>query len=288
MTVCELRYSMAKKKRMSANVANLESLLRSKKLGDSLVSSRPLPVERLATTGMSELDEPLGGGLARGHLSEIVGPRSSGRTSALIAVLAAATDRGEVVALIDTFDNFDPISSHAAGVDLSRVLWVRGRQSVPRMASHCIDQAIKAAGLVLQTERFGVVAVDFAEAPVSVIRRLPFTTWLRLARAIEGSETIGIVVGPTAMGRSAVGRSIVLGTSHSTRWSGGGPRSRVFQGIDIDARVESTRYPLRLVRLTARDGYVWDKLAQDDNRRFMISGLRLHPYFTTTDSMTPD
>ena len=238
---------------MSTNIATLESLLRSKSFGDSLVSSHLIPVERLATIGVSELDEPLGGGLARGHLSEIVGPPSSGRTSALIAVLAAATDRGEVVALIDTFDNFDPVSSQKAGVDLSRVLWVRGRQSGPRMASHGIDQAVKAAGLVLQTERFGVVAVDFAEAPVLALRRLPFTTWLRLARAIEGSETVGIVVGPTAMGRSAVGRSIVLGMSRSTQWAGCGTQRRVFRGIDIDARVESTRYPSHPLRLKIHD-----------------------------------
>ena len=249
----ELRYSRRIKSEMNTNIAKLESLLHAKSLGDSLVSSRPLPVERLATTGVSELDEPLGGGLARGHLSEIVGPPSSGRTSALIAVIAAATDRGEVVALIDTFDNFDPISSQEAGVDLSRVLWVRGRQSAPRMASHYIDQAVKAVGLVMQTERFGVVAVDFAEAPVRALRRLPFTTWLRLARAIEGSETIGIVVAPTAMGRSAGGRSIVLGASRSTKWSGCGTQHRVFRGIDIDARVESTRYPSHQLRLKIHD-----------------------------------
>ena len=243
---------------MKASISHLESLLRSKKLGHSLASSRPLPLERLAATGVSELDESLGGGLARGHLSEIVGPRSSGRTSVLIAALAAATNRGEVVALVDTFDNFDPVSSQAAGVDLTRLLWIRGRQSTPRMIAHGIDQAVKAAGLVLQTERFGIVAIDLAEAPVMAIRRLPFTTWLRLARAIEGSETVGIVLGPTAMGRSAVGRSVVFGTPRSMTWSGRGPRSRLFQGMDVDARVESTRHPLRLVRLTARYGYVWD------------------------------
>ena len=261
--LAELQYSKRRKSEINTNIATLESLLRSKSLGDSLVSSHPLPVERLATTGVSELDEPLGGGLVRGHLSEIVGPPSSGRTSALIAVLAAATDRGEVVALIDAFDNFDPVSSQEAGVDLSRVLWVRGRQSAPRMASHCIDQAVKAVGLVLQTARFGVVAVDFAEAPVRALQRLPFTTWLRLARAIEGSETIGIVVGPTAMGRSAVGRSIVLGTSRSTQWSGCGTKHLVFRGIDIDARVESTRYPSHPLRLKIHDPHVSRPVTHD-------------------------
>ena len=249
----ELIYNWRTKSEMHTNIVKLESLLHAKSLGDSLVSSRLLPVERLATTGVSELDKSLGGGLARGHLSEVVGPPSSGRTSVLAAVIAAATDRGEAVALIDTFDNFDPVSSQAAGVDLSRVLWVRGRQSAPRMASHCIDQAVKAVGLVMQTDRFGVIAVDFAEAPAQALRRLPFTTWLRLARAIKGSETIGIVVASTAMGRSASGRSIVLGVSRSTQWSGYATQNRVFCGIDIDARVESTRYPSYQLRLKIHD-----------------------------------
>ena len=90
------------------NLADIESLLHAKKLGGTLVSARPLPVDRLAETGVASLDQELGGGLARGHVSEIVGPRSSGRTSVLCALLAAATRRGEVVALIDTFDTFDP------------------------------------------------------------------------------------------------------------------------------------------------------------------------------------
>ncbi len=235
------------------NLADIESLLHAKKLGGTLVSARPLPVDRLAETGVASLDQQLGGGLARGHVSEIVGPRSSGRTSVLCALLAAATRRGEVVALIDTFDTFDPRSGDAAGIDLSRLLWVRGRQGTPRttpQSTHSIDHAIKASGLVLHAGRFGVVAVDLAEAPVSTMRQLPFTTWRRLARAIEGTETVGVVVGPLPVARSAIGRTIVLGgAARVLRWSGDGSPGRVCCGLDIDARVESTRHPSRPFQL---------------------------------------
>ena len=205
-------------------VANLESLLRAHKLDGTLASSQPLSVDRVAETGLASLDASLGGGLPRGHLSEIVGPRSSGRMSVLCAVLAAATTRGEVVALIDTFDSFDPVSGEAAGIELSRLLWIRGQQGTPREVPRVIARAIKAAGLVLQAGGFGVVATDLGEAPAPAIRRLPFTTWLRLARAVERRETVGVVVGPVAMTRSSAGRSVVLGTGERPelvegRWS---------------------------------------------------------------------
>src|SRR4029077_15900480 len=50
------------------------------------------------STGIPSLD-PLTGGLPRGGLTEIIGPDSSGRTSVLLAALAAATQRGEICAL---------------------------------------------------------------------------------------------------------------------------------------------------------------------------------------------
>lgn len=76
------------------------------------------------STGIAALDE-LTGGLPRGALSEICGPASSGRTTAMIAALAHATSQGEACCLVDVTDAFNPRSAAAAGVDLNRVLWVR-------------------------------------------------------------------------------------------------------------------------------------------------------------------
>jgi hypothetical protein len=85
---------------------------------------------RRAARGPALLPRPrevglLGGGFPRGGLSEIAGPPSSGRTSLALALLAAATARGEVAALVDAADAFDPPSAEAAGVALARLLWVR-------------------------------------------------------------------------------------------------------------------------------------------------------------------
>lgn len=82
------------------------------------------PAPDTVSFGIAELDA-LTGGLPRGCLTEIIGPDSSGRTSVLLATLAAATRRGEICALIDATDSFHPHSAVAAGIDLTRLLWVR-------------------------------------------------------------------------------------------------------------------------------------------------------------------
>src|SRR5207244_12743326 len=75
-------------------------------------------------TGIAPLDA-LTGGLPRGAITEIFGPPASGRTSAMVSILAEATARDEVCALVDGNDAFDPKSAAAAGLDLKRLLWVR-------------------------------------------------------------------------------------------------------------------------------------------------------------------
>jgi len=85
----------------------------------------------MISSGIPAIDI-LTGGLPRGCLTEICGPVSSGRTTVLLATLAAATGRGECCALIDASDALDPDSLAAAGVDLDRLLWVRCNEESPR------------------------------------------------------------------------------------------------------------------------------------------------------------
>ncbi|HEV3511403.1 MAG TPA: hypothetical protein VGS05_06840 [Candidatus Sulfotelmatobacter sp.] len=94
----------------------------------SQLSIRPTP--EMASTGILEFDA-LTGGLPRGCLTELCGPASSGRTTVLLAALAAATRRGEFCALIDASDALDPHSAAAAGIDLDRLLWVRCNENSP-------------------------------------------------------------------------------------------------------------------------------------------------------------
>jgi len=224
--------------------ADLESLLRARRLDRTLTTALPAVDPRdesaVAPSALAMLDARLGGGLPRGQLSEIVGARSSGRTSLLLQILAAATRRGELVAVVDALDALDVESAAAAGIDLSRVLWVRGHVVInPGLCGdlnqRALEQAIRAFTLVLQAGNFGLVVLDVAEAPAQALRRLPFTTWLRLQRMVEGSQTAAMLVGNQPMARSSAGLTLRLGI----RDSGFGIRFNdvLFDGIDAEARV---------------------------------------------------
>src|SRR5688572_23573490 len=168
---------------------------------------RPRPAPELLPTGVPALDL-LTGGLPRGALTEIVGGLSSGRTSVLHALFVHATAAGEACALIDASDAFAPCSAQAAGADLSRLLWVRGDpERIKRRVPHPsrsegwdrdpgahVDQALKAADLLLQAGGFGLVVIDLADVPPRLARRVPLTSWFRFRRAVENTRTVLLVI----------------------------------------------------------------------------------------------
>jgi hypothetical protein len=237
---------------------DLEALLRTRKLDRTIqphdTARDPAPsLSRDGTrlsVGVPLLDERLDGGLPRGQVSEIAGPRSSGRTTLMCAALAAATCRGELAALVDPLDTFDPESASACGIALERLLWLRGEgttmgavgQQEQDKLERLLDRALKALNLVLQAGGFGLAILDLAEVPAAAIRRLPFTTWFRLQRVIEGSRTVCLLLGPAPIARSAEGVSIQLGST--------GPKScadghiwnqQLFLGLNIQARIMRAR-----------------------------------------------
>jgi hypothetical protein len=243
--------------------AALETALRVRKLDRTLTTALP-PLERtdpaaLVPTDVGVLDEALRGGLPRGQLSEISAPRSAGGTTLLLHLVGAATRRGEIAALVDTFDRLDVSSAAAAGIALDRFLWIRG-QAITRMYEsglrtppdswgampgradlfdRTIDRALKALNLVLQAGGFGVVAIDLADVPPAVLKRIPFTTWLRVQRAIEGSDTACVLVTPEPLARSAGGLTLALTARPS--WIGTADRSRRFSGLEMKTRIVSPR-----------------------------------------------
>jgi hypothetical protein len=223
--------------------AALEHLLRERKLDVTLTSSAPwseVPADRLAPAGHPELDALLGGGLRRGHLSEVAGPASSGRTTILMQALAAATARGEVVAVVDACDTFDPASAEAQGVDLSRLLWVRPSLSIGLTEAEA-GRALKAFSLILQAGHFGMVVFDLADAPPAIVRRFPWTTWMRVARAIEGSDTVALLLVQERTARSPLGVTIALEAAPA-EWKGvSAPRARLFAGVRPAPRVVRAR-----------------------------------------------
>jgi hypothetical protein len=183
----------------------------------SRLDVRPAP--EMVSSGIPQLDS-LTGGLARGCLTEICGKASSGRTSVLLFALARATQRGEVCALVDASDAFDPASAAAAGMEMSRLLWVRCGEKYPsrkdpsaalRAGSRAAEfsrwknpegqrwesplgQMLKVTDLLLQSNGFGMIALDLGDVPVHSARRIPLASWFRFRRAIEHTPTALLVL----------------------------------------------------------------------------------------------
>jgi hypothetical protein len=215
--------------------AALESLLRTRKLDTTLTTALPPAgpdrADRAVPIGHEALDRSLGGGIARGQISEITGLESTGRTALVHALLAGTTARGELAACIDPLDRFDVASAVSAGVVLERLLWVRGedvagtqpaldpawepsrarpgqRRQTP--IGRAVSRALKATALVLSAGGFGVVVLDLADVPRRVLGALPFTTWLRLQRLIASSDTACVLIADLPLARSAGGATVRL------------------------------------------------------------------------------
>jgi hypothetical protein len=71
-----------------------------------------------------------------------------------------------------------------------------------------------------------------------MLRRIPFTTWLRVQRAVEGRDTACVLVAPEPIARSAGGLTLTL--TGRTSWAGSSARPRV-AGAELKMRVVSPR-----------------------------------------------
>ncbi len=200
----------------------IESLLRD--LGPSLRrgADPAAPLTR-CPTGLPGIDDLLGGGFPRGRLSEIAGAACCGRTSLALALLARTTAAGEVAALVDGADAFDPPSAAAAGVDLSRVLWVR--------ASEVVD-ALRSTEHLLAARGFAFVLLDLASSSQA---QIPPSAWSRLRRTAASTNTALIVLGDRRLAGTFTDLAIEM--------SGSEPR---FQGVPT--LLEGLDGEVRLVR----------------------------------------
>lgn len=172
------------------------------------------------------------GGIPRGTLTEIAGPASSGRMALLCGLLAETTAGEEFGALIDSSDSFDPVSAASAGVRLSQLLWVRCGGNA--------EHAIKAADLLTQAGGFGLVAIDLADAPLNVLRRIPLASWFRLRQAVENTRTALVTVGACPHTSSCPALKIELKRKR-VKWRGRDP-VRLLDGFEgLATRVRNHR-----------------------------------------------
>jgi hypothetical protein len=224
--------------------AALETLLREKKLQ---AEAPPLRGEdrrhRRVPTGQAEIDTLLAGGFPRGCLSQIHGPVSSGRTGLVLALLARTTRTGALAALVDPLDRFDPASAGTAGVALARLLWLRGpRGESEEPRPKALAEATSAVATLAGSGLFEVVILDLAGVGERERRRLPATTWVRLQRTVEETETALLLVADRHVAFGPGGMSLVFART-GLRWSAPPGPGRLLAGLG--ARVSAGRHVLR-------------------------------------------
>lgn len=173
----------------------------------------------LLATRIPILDRLSGSGLSRGTLIELCGGRSSGSLAIALAVLAAATGAGETAALVDPAGALDPQGADAAGIALSRLLWVRPAD---------LKEALMSAEMILSTG-FSLVVLDLAMQPD---RSLPAAASIRLSRAARAQRSVLLVISRAPLCGTAA-EMVVTAESSRPVWLGSGATPRLLAGLSV-------------------------------------------------------
>ena len=162
----------------SATIINLRNLLAERFPRPSLTTATRL------ITGLPFLDEPIGGGLPRGAITELISPQTSAGSALLIhALIHSACRNNYFLALIDGRDSFDP-----CGLDnpsMRQLLWLRCNKA---------SETIKTADLLLRDGNFPLVIVDLVLNAPEELRKIPQMNWYRLQRLVEMIPTACLVL----------------------------------------------------------------------------------------------
>lgn len=189
----------------------------------------PRTIRDLASTGIGSIDDLLQGGLPVGAITEITGVTSSGRTSLALSFLAQRTAEGRFCAWVDASDSLDPQSAAANGVALSQLLWIRCSENRHKPSARTwtqMDQAIRAADLLLHAGGFASIVLDLASIAREYARRIPLATWFRFRQAAERTRASLLVLGQTACAQSSA--AVVLECASLRAASAGGTVLRGF------------------------------------------------------------
>jgi hypothetical protein len=176
-------------------------------------------------------------GLPRGRISEVVGSRSSGRTGLIHTILAESVTRGEICALVDCTNSFDPTSAVRNGVALEQLLWVR--------CDRRLDNGLKATDVFLHTDGFGVVVLDLYDVAPSVLRRISLSWWYRFRKAVENTSTILLITASESVAGSCASCVIAM-EYRGAQWSGSA-HTPLLAGLNLES---SSRKPVHTASIS--------------------------------------
>lgn len=157
--------------------------------------------------------ESAGLSFRRGTVAELSGGPSTGKTSFALSLLSKLTRAGEVCAVVDSADSFDPCSAVTSGVELENLLWVK--------CGGDIEKAFVSADYLVQAKGFGAVWLNLSGLPKHRLRMVPKTYWYRYRTRIKDTPTMFIVTAEEPVTGSASQQAFTLSRDR-TEWLGKG------------------------------------------------------------------
>lgn len=176
--------------------------------------------------------ESAGLSFTRGTIAELAGGPSTGKTSLVLALLSKLTSAGEVCAIVDSADGFDPCSAVVSGVELENLLWVR--------CGGDIEKAFMSADYLVQAKGFGAVWLNLNGLPKRQLRMVPKTYWYRYRTRIKDTPTTMFVTAEEPVTGSASQQAFTLSRERVT-WLGKG-RCKLLEAFWLDLRSRKEFY----------------------------------------------
>lgn len=161
----------------------------------------------------------------RGSLIEVSGGAASGKTTIALSLLAKLTGEGEICAVVDSSNGFDPRSAATSGVLLENLLWVR--------CGGDVEKAFMATDHLVQAKGFGAIWLYLSGLPLSKLRMVPKTYWYRYRTRIKETPTLLFVTANEPVTGSASQQAFTFSRSGKAKWSGKG-RFKLLREIHID------------------------------------------------------
>ena len=175
---------------------------------------------------------------ARGALAEITGEPSSGKTSLSLTLLSKLTQEGEVCAVVDSSDSFDPCSAALAGVELENLLWVK--------CGGDMEKAFMSADYLVQAKGFGAIWLNLNGLSKKQLRLVPRTYWYRYRNRIKETPTFLLVTSEEPITGSASQQSFIF-SRERTIWSGTG-RFKLLREFHLSLHSKKQFYGKPLLR----------------------------------------
>ena len=185
--------------------------------------------------------ESAGLALSRGTLTEVVG--SSGKTSLSLSLLSKLTQEGEICAVVDATNSFDPCSAVLAKVELKNLLWVK--------CDGDIEHAFMATDYLVQAKGFGAVWLNLNGVLKQQLRFVPKTFWYRYRNRIKETPTLLLVTAPEPIAGSASQDTFVFSRERVV-WSGVG-RFKLLREFHLSLHSRKEFYGKPLLIKTERD-----------------------------------